>query len=165
MSLADLDGFDAELVAQTNAAGGRMLRLAGLAPPEALAVTALRRWAAAQSGDGRYQMRMLCGEFRSALGASTTGAIAAILRFVAVLGTSRCEPFRHYAPCCPLLAADEASFASLLCACSGGRWHEARLFADRLAGDGAAGDLLSAASVLAGALMRDPEWVGETPAG
>jgi len=162
MSLADLDGFDAELVAQTNAAGGRMLRMAGLAPAEALAVTALRRWAAAQSGDGRLQTRMMCADFRSALGAATTGAIAAFLRFVAVLGASRCQPFRHYAPCCPLLAVDEANFAGLLRACAGGRWGEARLFADRLAGDGAAGDLLGAASVLASALSRDAG-AGESP--
>jgi len=152
MSLAALNGFDADLAVYARSAAGRTTRLAALAPAEALAVTALRRWAVAQGGDGRQQIRLLCAESRAALGAGTTTAIAAFLRFVAVLGSSRAVPFRHFAPYCPLLAADEASFAGLSRACAAARWGEARLLADRLAGDGSAGDLLTAGSVLAAAL-------------
>lgn len=154
MSLADLDGFDADLAVRAGASGGHAGRLAALAPSQVLAVTALRRWAVAQNGDGRQQTRLLCAEFRSALGSATTCAIAAFLRFVTVLGGSRSTPFRHYAPCCPLLASDEACLAGLLQACTAGRWGEARLFADRLAGEDGGGDLLTAATALASALAR-----------
>lgn len=154
MSLADLDGFDPDLAVPPSAADGHAMRLAALAPSQVLAVTALRRWAVAQNGDGRQQTRLLCAEFRSALGVGTTCAIAAFLRFVTVLGGSRSTPFRHYAPCCPLLASDEASFAGLLQACAAARWSEARLFADRLAGEDGGGDLLRAATTLAAALSR-----------
>lgn len=130
-------------------------RMDELAEGEHLVAWSLRRWLAGHAdNDARHWLRVW-NRLAGALGADDGRvALGGLETLVRVICNDARRPVRYHRPCCTMLGPDEFRVVALVAACQQGRWAVARGHAEWLVGGDGVGDLLHAASRLAGALAR-----------
>lgn len=120
-----------------------------------LFVRCLRRWLAGHAdGDAGHWLRVW-NELAVTLGTDDGRvALGGLETLVRVIRNDARRPVRYHRPCCTMLAPDEVGIVALVATCQQGHWPAARRHAEWLVGSESVGDLLHAASRLAGALSR-----------
>jgi hypothetical protein len=121
---------------------------------EYLLVGSLRRWVIGWERNEPGQWRIVEREFADAFGRQDNAPLAMFGRMINVLRLNACRPFHYHQPCCPCLGAAEACFTVVVGACQTGDALLARAACGWLVHEGAIGDLLGPASLLADAMRR-----------
>jgi len=128
---------------------------ADLDPSERFIVWAFRRWVLGLQQNNGEHWSLVWSEFTRQFGVNDgREALSGFARVIKELQCHARRNIHHHHPCCPCLCADEISLVYFVAACQNRQSRLARGLAEWLVRPDGAGDLLEAATRLAGVMRR-----------